>query len=90
MYEYCFGWWHFEGIPAHHTMKFEPGHGFNYSNFGLEQMALAMRNTTGEEVGPYVYDRVLGKIGMPIGLRGCPSGCGTTSTRTWSTTTPES
>jgi CubicO group peptidase (beta-lactamase class C family) len=28
-----------------------------------------MRNMTGEEVGPYVYDRVLGKIGMPIGLR---------------------
>jgi CubicO group peptidase (beta-lactamase class C family) len=69
MYEYCFGWWCFEGIPAHHTLKFEPGHGFNYSNFGLEQMALAMRNVTGEEVGPYVYDRVLGKIGMPIGLR---------------------
>jgi CubicO group peptidase (beta-lactamase class C family) len=69
MYEYCFGWWCFQGIPAHHTLKFKPGHGFNYSNFGLEQMALAMRNVTGEEVGPYVYDRVLGKIGMPIGLR---------------------
>lgn len=69
MYEYCFGWWHFEGIPAHHTLKFEPGHGFNYSNFGLEQMALAMRNISGEEIGPYVYDRVLGKIGMPIELR---------------------
>ncbi len=69
MYEYCFGWWHFEGVPAHHTLKFEPGHGFNYSNFGLEQMALAMRNVTGEEVGPYVYDRVLGEIGLPIGIR---------------------
>jgi CubicO group peptidase (beta-lactamase class C family) len=69
MYEYCFGWWHFQGIPAHHALKFEPGHGFNYSNFGLEQMALSMRNITGEEVGPYVYDRVLGKIGMPIELR---------------------
>jgi CubicO group peptidase (beta-lactamase class C family) len=32
-------------------------------------MALAMRNMTGEEVGPYVYDRVLGRIGMPAGLR---------------------
>ncbi len=69
MYEYCFGWWHFQGVPAHHTLKFEPGHGFNYSNFGLEQMALAMRNVSGAEVGPYVYDRVLGKIGMPIELR---------------------
>jgi len=69
MYEYCFGWWYFERIPAHHTLKFEPGHGFNYSNFGLEQMALAMRNISGEEIGPYVYDRVLGKIGMPIELR---------------------
>ena len=69
MYEYCFGWWHFEGVPAHHTLKFEPGYGFNYSNFGLEQMALAIRNVTGEEVGPYVYDRVLGKIGLPIGIR---------------------
>lgn len=69
MYEYCFGWWSFDGIPAHHTLKFEPGFDFNYSNFGLEQMALAMRNVSGEEVGPYVYDRVLGKIGMPRGIR---------------------
>ena len=69
MYEYCFGWWSFEGVPAHHTLLFEPGHGFNYSNFGLEQMALAMRNISGEEVGPYAYDRVLRQIGMPLGLR---------------------
>jgi CubicO group peptidase (beta-lactamase class C family) len=69
MYEYCFGWWHFDGIPAHHTLLFEPGYGFNYSSFGLEQMALAMRNITSEEVGPYVYDRVLNQIGMPVGIR---------------------
>jgi CubicO group peptidase (beta-lactamase class C family) len=69
MYEYCFGWWGFKGVPAHHTLLFEPGHRFNYSNFGLEQMALAMRNVSGEKVGPYVYDRVLGPIGMPAGLR---------------------
>lgn len=69
MYEYCFGWWHFKGIPAHHTLKFEPGTGFNYSNYGLEQMALAIRNISGEMVGPYVYDRVLKQIGMPIGVR---------------------
>lgn len=69
MYEYCFGWWQFDGIPGHHTLKFEPGSAFNYSNFGLEQVALAMREMSGEEVGPYVYDRVLGPIGMPIGLR---------------------
>jgi CubicO group peptidase (beta-lactamase class C family) len=69
MYEYCFGWWHFDGIPAHHTLKFEPGSDFNYSNYGLEQMALAMRNISGEKVGPYVYDRVLGPIGMPGGIR---------------------
>ena len=69
MYEYCFGWWHFEGIPGHHTLKFEPGYGFNYSNFGLEQMALAMRNISGEEVGPYLYDRVLGKIGVAQSIR---------------------
>ena len=69
MYEYCFGWWQFDGIPAHHTLMFEPGSEFNYSNFGLEQMALAMRNISGEEVGPYVYDRVLGPIGMPRGIR---------------------
>ena len=36
MYEYCFGWWYFEGVPSHHTLRFEPGYGFNYSNFGLE------------------------------------------------------
>ena len=57
MYEYCFGWWHFEGVPAQHTLLFEPGHGFNYSNFGLEQMALAMRNISGEHIGPYTYNR---------------------------------
>jgi CubicO group peptidase (beta-lactamase class C family) len=69
MYEYCFGWWSFEGIPAHHTLRFEPGSDFNYSNYGLEQMALAMRNISGEQVGPYLYDRVLGPIGMPLGIR---------------------
>ena len=69
MYEYCFGWWYFEGIPAHRVLRFEPGSGFNYSSFGLELMALAMRNITGEMVGPYVYDRVLTHIGMPIGIR---------------------
>jgi len=69
MYEYCFGWWSFEGIPAHHTLKFEPGSDFNYSNYGLEQMALAMRNLSGEQVGPYLYDRVLRHIGMPLGIR---------------------
>lgn len=69
MYEYCFGWWCFDGVPAQHTLMFEPGYGFNYSNFGLELMALAMRNMSGEEVGPYVYDRVLGHIGMPTGVR---------------------
>jgi CubicO group peptidase (beta-lactamase class C family) len=69
MYEYCFGWWYFDGIPAHRVLRFEPGHGFNYSSFGLELMALAMRNITGEMVGPYVYDRVLTHIGMPIGIR---------------------
>lgn len=69
MYEYCFGWWKFFGIPAHHTLKFEPGSDFNYSNYGLEQMALAMRNVSGEEVGPYLFDRVLGRIGMARGIR---------------------
>ena len=69
MYEYCFGWWYFEGLPSHRILKFEPGHGFNYSSFGLELLALAMRNITGEMVGPYVYDRVLEKIGMPLGIR---------------------
>jgi len=69
MYEYCFGWWNFAGIPAHHTLKFEPGSGFNYSNYGLEQMALAMRNISGQRVGPYIYDRVLRHIGMPLGIR---------------------
>jgi len=69
MYEYCFGWWHFDQVPAHHTLKFEPGTDFNYSNYGLEQTALAMRNVSGQEVGPYVYDRVLTHLGMPVGIR---------------------
>ncbi|MCP4602207.1 MAG: serine hydrolase [Proteobacteria bacterium] len=69
MYEYCFGWWYFEGVPAHRILLFDPGTRFNYSNFGLELLALAMRNISGEEVGPYLYDRVLGQIGLPLGLR---------------------
>ena len=69
MYEYCFGWWGFDGVPAQHTLLFEPGRGFNYSNYGLEMIALAMRNMSGIEVGPYVYDRVLGPIGLPAGVR---------------------
>ena len=69
MYEYCFGWWRFDGVPDHHKLLFKPGHGFNYSNFGLEQMALAMKNVTGEMVGPYIYDRVLSEVGMPIELK---------------------
>jgi len=69
MYEYCFGWWRFDGVPAQHRLLFEPGRGFNYSNYGMEMMALAMRNLSGEEVGPYVYDRVLGPIGLPAGVR---------------------
>ncbi len=69
MYEYCFGWWAFDGIAAHHTLKFHPGSDFNYSNYGLEQLALAMRSLSGEQVGPYLYDRVLGPIGMPPGIR---------------------
>jgi CubicO group peptidase (beta-lactamase class C family) len=69
MYEYCFGWWRFDGIADHHTLKFEPGTDFTYSNYGLEQTALAMRNISGEAVGPYIYDRVLGPIGMDRRLR---------------------
>ena len=69
MHEYCFGWWHFEDVPAHHTLLFEPGSDFNYSNFGLELLALAMREMTGEEVGPYLYDRALKQMGLPIDLR---------------------
>ena len=69
MYEYCFGWWHFDDIPAHHKLRFEPGSDFRYSNYGLEQLALAMRNISGQQVGLYLYDRVLRQIGMPIGIR---------------------
>lgn len=69
MYEYCFGWWRFDATAGQHTLRFDPGSNFNYSNYGLEQVALAMRNVSGQEVGPYVYDRVLGPIGMPLTLR---------------------
>jgi CubicO group peptidase (beta-lactamase class C family) len=69
MYEYCFGWWYFDGVSAQHTLIFEPGTDFNYSNYGLEMTALAMRDISGERMGPYVYDRVLGKIGMDKRLR---------------------
>lgn len=69
MYEYCFGWWRFDGVPAQRRLLFEPGCGFNYSNFGLEQLALAMRNVSGVEVGRYAWERFLGEIGMPAELR---------------------
>lgn len=69
MHEYCFGWWNFEGVEAHDTLLFKPGTDFKYSNFGMEQMALAIRNISGQDLGPYTYDKVLGPIGMPIGLR---------------------
>ncbi|MBT5187252.1 MAG: beta-lactamase family protein, partial [Kordiimonadaceae bacterium] len=69
MHEYCFGWWNFEGVASHETLLFEPGNDFMYSNFGMEQMALAIRNVSGQDLGPYTYDKVLGPIGMPIGLR---------------------
>lgn len=68
MYEYCFGWWQFDGVPAQYRLLFEPGTGFNYSNFGLEQLALAMRNVSGMELGRYAWDRFLGEIGMPAEL----------------------
>jgi CubicO group peptidase (beta-lactamase class C family) len=69
MYEYCFGWWNFEGVPAQHTLLFEPGYGFNYSNFGLEQMALVVRNISSENVGPYTYNRILSQIGVSTELQ---------------------
>lgn len=69
MYEYCFGWWEFEGIVGQRTLRFDPGTSFNYSNYGLELVALAMRLRSGQEVGPYVYDRVLGPMGLPRALR---------------------
>jgi CubicO group peptidase (beta-lactamase class C family) len=69
MYEYCFGWWQFENVPGQHALRFDPGSTFYYSSFGLEQVALAMRNLTKQEVGPYLYDRVLGPIGLPRSLR---------------------
>jgi CubicO group peptidase (beta-lactamase class C family) len=68
MYEYCFGWWRFDGIPSQSKLLFEPGNGFNYSNFGLEQLALAMRNISGLHVGHYTWNKILGEIGMPTEL----------------------
>jgi CubicO group peptidase (beta-lactamase class C family) len=69
IHEYCFGWWNFEGVASHETLLFEPGSDFMYSNFGMEQMALAIRNIAGTDLGPYTYDKVLGPIGMTIDLR---------------------
>lgn len=69
MYEYCFGWWNFEDVAAHDTLLFEPGTDYMYSNFGMEQFALAMRNISGKTLGEYTYDKVLGPIGMDINLR---------------------
>lgn len=68
LYEYCFGWWQFEEVPNHHSLLFEPGSNFNYSNYGLELLALAMRNISGEEIAPYLYKRVLEPSGFPSGI----------------------
>jgi len=68
MHEYCFGWWHFDGVPDQHTLLFEPGTDFNYSNYGLELVALAMRNISAEEIGPYLHSRVLSKMGLATDL----------------------
>jgi CubicO group peptidase (beta-lactamase class C family) len=73
MYEYCFGWWSFEEanfqVDSHVRLLFEPGTEFRYSNFGLELVSLAIKNVSGELTGPYVYDRVLGPIGLPLEVR---------------------
>lgn len=73
MYEYCFGWWSFEGtrfsVPSHAGLLFEPGTDFRYSNFGLELFSLAIKNVSGRQAGPYLYDRVLGPIGLPKAVR---------------------
>lgn len=69
MFEYCFGWWTFDGVPGQAKLLFEPGKGWNYSNFGLELLALAMRNLSDCPLGSYAYDRVLGPIGLPQALR---------------------
>lgn len=73
MYEYCFGWWAFENagfkVDSHVKLKFEPGTNFLYSNFGLELVSLAIKNISGELMGTYLYDRVLGPIGLPVELR---------------------
>jgi CubicO group peptidase (beta-lactamase class C family) len=52
MHEYCFGWWNFEGVASHETLLFEPSSDFMYSNFGMEQMALAIRNIAGKDLDP--------------------------------------
>ncbi len=68
LYEYCFGWWSFEkanfNVDSHVNLKFEPGTNFLYSNFGLELVSLAIKNISGETMGTYLYDRVLGPIGV--------------------------
>ncbi len=73
LYEYCFGWWSFEKatfhVGSHEKLLFEPGSDFRYSNYGLEQVSLAMKNISGELMGPYMYERVLGPIGLPEAVR---------------------
>lgn len=73
LYEYCFGWWSFEGagfgVQSHIKLLFEPGMDFRYSNFGLELFSLAIKNVSGQRTGPYLYDRVLGPIGLPAAVR---------------------
>jgi CubicO group peptidase (beta-lactamase class C family) len=73
LYEYAFGWWSFEEanfrVNSHVKLLFEPGTDFRYSNFGLELFSLAMKNVSGELMGPYIYDRVLGPIGVSKEVR---------------------
>ena len=56
-------------MPSQAKLLFEPGTGWNYSNFGLELLALAAKNVSGQPLNVYAYDHVLGPIGLPREVR---------------------
>jgi CubicO group peptidase (beta-lactamase class C family) len=80
MYEYCFGWWHFDDVPAHHTLKFEPGTDFNYSNYGLSNSHLPCATYPESGSGPTCTI-------VCFDTSACPLPCATTSTATCRTRT---
>ena len=64
MYEYCFGWWRFDDVPDHHTLRFEPGSQGVYTNVGYYVLGALIERVSGHRYEEYVVEHVLDPLGM--------------------------